>query len=135
MPVWIAGGPHRRNLDRLIDLGDGWIPPAYAEIDSFRHDAAIVRDAWERSGRDGTVQIQGDLDVVLGANGRPDIEASLAAGVPHLLAAGATTVNVVLPLFVGRLERAPAFLADLVTRWHELVGDERPGPTRVPDES
>ena len=135
LPVWIAGGPHRRNLGRLIDLGDGWIPPAYAEIDSFRHDATIVRDAWERGGRDGTVQIQGDLDVVLGANGRPDIEASLAAGVPHLLAAGATTVNVVLPLFVGRLERAPAFLADLVTRWHELIGDERPGPTRVPDES
>lgn len=122
LPIWIAGTPHPRNLDRLIDLGDGWIPPAYADIDSFTRDATIVHDAWERSGREGTVQIQGDLDVVAGANARPDIAASLAAGVPRLLAAGATTVNVVLPLFVGRLERAPAFLDELVTRWRELIG-------------
>ncbi|HUP75175.1 MAG TPA: TIGR03619 family F420-dependent LLM class oxidoreductase [Acidimicrobiales bacterium] len=128
LPIWIAGGPHRRNLDRLVRLGDGWIPPAYAAVDSFIHDATIVRDAWLRAGREGALQIQGDLDVVLGANERPDIAASLAAGVPHLLAAGATTVNVVLPLFVGRLERAPAFLDELVTRWHGLTGDGNPTP-------
>ena len=74
-------------------------------------------------GRDGAVQIQGDLDVVAGANGRPDISASLAAGVPQLLDAGATTVNVVLPLFVGRLERVPAFLDELMTCWGRLTGD------------
>jgi probable F420-dependent oxidoreductase len=126
LPIWIAGGPTRRNLERLVELGDGWIPPAYAELDSFTHDAAIVREAWQRAGREGAVQMQGDLDVVVGSNGRPDIAASLAAGVPQLLDAGATTVNVVLPLFVGRLERAPAFLDDLVARWHELTGGDSP---------
>ena len=123
LPIWIAGAPNRRNLDRLVSVGDGWIPPAYADLESFRHDAAIVRDAWVRAGRESTVQIQGDLDVVAGANGRPDIGASLAAGVPHLLDAGATTVNVVLPLFIGRLERAPAFLNELMTCWRQLTGD------------
>jgi probable F420-dependent oxidoreductase len=126
LPIWIAGGPTRRNLERLVELGDGWIPPAYAELDSFTHDAAIVREAWQRAGREGAVQMQGDLDVVVGSNGRPDIAASLAAGVPQLLDAGATTVNVVLPLFVGRLERASAFLDDLVARWHELTGGDSP---------
>ena len=82
----------------------------------------MVHEHVEYAGRGGTLQIQGDLDVVAGAHGRPDIAASLAAGAPHLLAAGATTVNVVLPLFVGRLERAPAFLEDLVTRWRDLIG-------------
>ncbi|MEO8696672.1 MAG: TIGR03619 family F420-dependent LLM class oxidoreductase [Acidimicrobiales bacterium] len=124
LPIWIAGGPTRRNLARVVELGDGWIPPAHTDLGSFAHDAAIVRDAWTRAGREGVLQIQGDLDVVVGTNGRPDIAASLAAGVPHLLDAGATTVNVVLPLFVGRLERAPAFLDELVTRWSELTGGE-----------
>ena len=123
LPIWIAGAPHRRTLDRLVTVGDGWIPPAYADLDSFTHDAAIVRDAWARAEREDAVQIQGDLDVVLGVAGRPDISASLTAGVPQLLDAGATTVNVVLPLFVGRLERAPAFLDELMSCWDELTGE------------
>jgi len=91
LPIWVAGAPKRRNLDRLVTMGDGWIPPAYADLESFNHDAAIVRAAWARSGRAGAVEIQGDLDVVAGANGRPDLSASLVAGVPQLLDAGATT--------------------------------------------
>jgi Luciferase-like monooxygenase len=123
LPIWIAGPPTEHNLDRLQRVGDGWIPPAYAELESFTRDAAIVHDAWAASGRADGVQIQGDLDVVLGARGKPDIAASLAAGVGPLLAAGATTVNVVLSLFIGRLERAPAFLDELMRCWYELTGE------------
>ena len=122
LPIWIAGAPNRTNLERLLRSGDGWIPPAYAELDSFTRDAAIVQDAWAASARADAVQIQGDLDVVLGARGKPDIAASLAAGVGPLLAAGATTINVVLSLFIGRLERAPAFLDELMRHWYELTG-------------
>ena len=122
LPIWIAGTPNRRNLDRLVSVGDGWIPPAYTDLESFTRDAAIVRDAWTAFGRAIAVQIQGDLDVVAAATGRPDISASVVAGVPQLLDAGATTVNVVLPLFVGRLERAPAFLEELMTCWQEVTG-------------
>jgi probable F420-dependent oxidoreductase len=121
VPIWVAGAPHARNLDRLIRFGDGWIPPAYAELSSFARDAEIVRDAWTRSGAERAVEIQGDLDVVTGDNGRPDITASLAAGGPALLAAGATTINVVLPLFVGRLERVAPFLDQLMSSWNELA--------------
>ena len=122
LPIWVAGAPHARNIDRLVRYGDGWIPPAYAELTSFSRDAAIVREAWEQSGRDGMVEIQGDLDVVTGDNSRPDIARSLATGAPALLAAGATTINVVLPLFVGRLGRAPAFLEQLMASWNEVAG-------------
>ena len=128
LPIWIAGAPNHRNLERLVRVGDGWIPPAYADLHSFTRDAAIVREAWVRAGRGGTVQIQGDLDVVTGSAGRPDISASLSAGVSHLLGAGATTINVVLPLFVGRLERAPAFFDELMTCWRELIGQRDDGP-------
>jgi probable F420-dependent oxidoreductase len=122
LPIWVAGTPNERNLDRITRFGDGWIPPAYADLAAFRHDAAIVREAWRAAGREGAVQMQGDLDVVLGDNGRPDIAVSLAAGAPSLLAAGATTVNVVMPLFVGRLERAPAFFDHLMTAWNAADG-------------
>lgn len=121
LPIWIAGGPHRRNVDRLVRFGDGWIPPAYADLASFAHDAAIVQTAWRDAGHGRALELQGDLDVVLGANGRPDIEASLATGAPPLLDAGATTINVVLPLFVGRLERVPAFLAEMMRSWRDIV--------------
>jgi probable F420-dependent oxidoreductase len=127
LPIWIAGTPSSHNLDRLVSVGDGWIPPAYTDLESFTHDAAVVRDAWSASGHANRVQIQGDLDVVIGARGKPDIAASLAAGVAPLLAAGATTINVVLSLFIGRLERASAFLEQLMACWHELStedGDE-----------
>jgi probable F420-dependent oxidoreductase len=121
LPIWIAGAPHARNLDRLARLGDGWIPPAYADLASFAHDAETVRRAWRDAGRAQVLEIQGDLDVVLDTDGRPDIGASVSAGVPPLLDAGATTVNVVLPLFVGRFERMPAFLERLMDSWRSLV--------------
>jgi probable F420-dependent oxidoreductase len=118
LPVWIAGRPNRANLDRLVRFGDGWIPPAYADLDSFTRDCAIVRQAWRDGGRaPEALQIQGDLDARTGADGRPDIARSLEEGVPALLAAGATTVNVVLTLFIGRLERAPEFLDRLTQAW------------------
>jgi probable F420-dependent oxidoreductase len=122
LPIWIAGAPNARNLDRLVQYGDGWIPPAYADLTSFARDATIVLDAWAKSERDGAAEIQGDLDVVTNDKGRPDITASLATGAPPLLEAGATTLNVVLPMFVGRLERVPAFLDELMTCWNGLVG-------------
>jgi probable F420-dependent oxidoreductase len=122
LPIWIAGAPHARNLDRLVRHGDGWIPPAYADLTSLGRDAAVVLSAWRDAGRARPLEIQGDLDVALGANGRPDIEASLAIGAPPLLDAGATTINVVLPLFVGRLERVPAFLDQLMSAWRQVTG-------------
>ena len=122
LPIWVAGSPHARNLDRLVRLGDGWIPPAYTTLDQFRAEAATVRATWQAAGRAEALEIQGDLDVVAGANGKPDVARSLAGGAAALVDAGATTINVVMTLFIGRLDRTAEFLNALDSAWDQLWG-------------
>lgn len=122
IPVWFAGGLHPPNLDRIVRLGDGWIPPAYCPADEFPGLVRRLHEALDAAGRDrSSCAVQGDLDVVLDERGRPDLQRSLEA-VPALVEAGATTVNVVLTLFTGRLERTPAFFEELRTGWDRVTG-------------
>jgi len=114
IPIWFAGSLHARNLERITALGDGWIPAPYSALEPFGRDVVRVREAFARAGRDpDRLGIQGDLDAIAGADGRPDLRASLAA-VPDWARAGATTVNVVLSLFGGpkRAEKCFAILAE-----------------------
>ncbi len=125
IPIWFAGSLHARTVERICRLGDGWIPEPYAPVGRLRDGVARLREAWRRAGRDPErLQVQGDLDVVREANGRPDLRASLAA-VPEWAAAGATTVNVVLSLFAGRSGIA-AFFETLAREW-PLVARPSPG--------
>lgn len=114
IPIWFAGSLHAKNVARLVAHGDGWIPAPYSPLEGFRRDVVRLREAFERAGRDPErLGIQGDLDAVAGADGRPDLVASLEA-VPEWVRAGATTVNVVLSLFGGprRAERCFELLAE-----------------------
>ncbi len=121
IPIWFGGGLHARNVARICRLGDGWIPAPYATVEAVRYGGETLRAAFSEAGRDpATLQVQGDLDAVLGANGRPDLEVSLAR-VPEWWRAGATTVNVVMPLFVGKLERAPAFFEALAAGFEKVT--------------
>ena len=116
LPIWFAGSLHPRNLDRILRLGNGWIPAPYTSLEKFREEAQILRSAWVGAGRDPeTLQIQGDLDAVPDAQGRPDLTKSLEA-LSDWFEAGATTVNVVHSLF-GGLKRAPQFFETLQSVW------------------
>jgi hypothetical protein len=109
IPIWFAGGLHARNLDRIVRLGDGWIPAPYTPLEPFRRDAMRAREAFARAGRDPRrLGIQGDLEAVPDRDGRPDLAASLDA-VPAWARAGATTINVVLSLFGGPRRAARCF--------------------------
>ncbi|NQZ94926.1 MAG: TIGR03619 family F420-dependent LLM class oxidoreductase [Myxococcales bacterium] len=116
IPIWFAGRLHERNVERICTLGDGWIPEPYAPVDVLASGVPVLRDAWRSAGRDpNDLGIQGDLDVVVGSDGRPDLEASLHA-VPEWRKAGATTVNVVMTLFAGP-KRASRFFDQLARGW------------------
>jgi probable F420-dependent oxidoreductase len=43
LPVWFAGTLNERNLRRVVELGDGWIPIMGASIDDIRAGAAPER--------------------------------------------------------------------------------------------
>jgi alkanesulfonate monooxygenase SsuD/methylene tetrahydromethanopterin reductase-like flavin-dependent oxidoreductase (luciferase family) len=121
IPVWFAGGLHARNLDRITRLGDGWIPPPYGASADLEAPVRQLRTAWESAGRDPErLQVQGDPLPVLGADGRPDVEATMRTA-HDWLDAGATTVNLVVLMFAHRVDRALDVIPRLADAWRTVL--------------
>ena len=119
VPIWFSGTLTARNLDRIVRLGDGWIPIMTATRDDLAEGARRLQDALADAGRDaGALRVRGDLGVALNDDRRPDLAATLA-GAAELAAAGATDVQLPLLAFVRKPERLPDFFAELGERWRE----------------
>jgi probable F420-dependent oxidoreductase len=117
IPVWFSGTLHRRNLERIVRWGDGWIPIMTATRADVADGAKRLADAFAKAGREaGALKVRGALELRTGANGRPDLAATLASA-HELAAAGATDVQLGLLAFVRRPEQQEAFFAELSERW------------------
>jgi alkanesulfonate monooxygenase SsuD/methylene tetrahydromethanopterin reductase-like flavin-dependent oxidoreductase (luciferase family) len=46
VPLWVAGTLNRRNLERVVQHGDGWIPIMGATLDDIAAGARTIREAW-----------------------------------------------------------------------------------------
>jgi len=122
VPLWIGGSLHARNLERLVRWGDAWIPIMGATLDDIADGARRIAQAWRTVGRDpSTLQVQAPLRIERGADGRPDLAASMAS-VPDLVEAGATDVHVTLRAFNSDPAQAPAVFADIVSRFADATG-------------
>jgi len=117
VPVWFSGTLTKRNLDRIVRLGDGWIPIMTATLEDLAEGAKRLAEALTAAGRDGsTLRVRGDLGVVLGDERRPDLARTLERA--HALeAAGATDVQLPLLAFVRRPEQLGDWFAELRERW------------------
>ena len=88
-PVLFSGTLTPRNVRRIVELGDGWIPIMGATLDDVRAGVDQLRAALTAAGRDPThLRVRVPLRVVRG-----DLTATVA-GVPDAVAAGATDVSV-----------------------------------------
>ena len=117
VPVWFSGTLHARNLARIVRWGDGWIPIMTATRTDLADGAKRLADAFARAGRDPrALRVRGSLEVRTGANGRPDLAATLA-GAHELAAAGATDLQLGLLAFARRAEQLEAFFAELREKW------------------
>lgn len=103
LPVWFSGTLTPRNLRRILDLGDGWIPIMGSTVDDIRAGAERLGHAWSAAGRRGRPQVQAPLAPVRDASGRLDAAATMAA-LPGLAAAGATDVHIHLRSLDPRLD-------------------------------
>ena len=93
LPVLFSGTLHPRNLARIVELGDGWIPIMGASLEEVAAGVDRLRAALEGAGRDPRgLMVRVPVPVERAADGSVDLEASMAA-VPDLLAAGATEVR------------------------------------------
>jgi probable F420-dependent oxidoreductase len=117
VPLWIGGSLHERNLERLVEHGDAWIPIMGASLGDIAADAQRIKDAWATAGRDPErLQVQAPLRVERGDDGRPSVARSMES-VSEIVAAGATDVHVTLRAFARGPEDSPAALTDIVARF------------------
>jgi probable F420-dependent oxidoreductase len=96
LPVWFSGVLHRRNVDRIVRLGDGWIPIMGATLDDIRAGVRQLGDALAQAGRPpGALRVRAPVVLVRDTAGTVDLDATMAS-VPDLVAAGATEVRIEL---------------------------------------
>jgi probable F420-dependent oxidoreductase len=117
LPIWLGLAPNERNIERMAELADGWIP---MEQDAAKLAPVItrLRAALAARGRDPaafTVRVVPRF--VFRPDKTPDLEATLA-GVAALVAAGADMVE----LFPGAFCRGPEDFEGFCRRLVALKG-------------
>jgi len=112
IPLWFGVGLTRRNLERIVELGSGWMPMD-SSADFIRQGVERLRTAFAAAGRpfEG-FGIRAHAPLETDARGRPDLDATLAR-LPELEAAGATLVSFSLPHWVRSRDEIPPFLERL----------------------
>ena len=88
LPVWFSGTLNARNLRRIVEWGDGWIPIMGASLDDIRTGAERLRAATDRP-----LDIQAPLPLARHDDRSVDMRATMEH-VPDLIAAGVTNVYV-----------------------------------------
>jgi probable F420-dependent oxidoreductase len=118
-PVLFSGTLTKRNVDRIVRLGDGWIPIMGETVDGIRRGAAMLRDAYGAAGRDpDELRVRAPLPIERDQAG-PSLPATLD-GIEPLAAAGATDVYVTYTAFAADDEASEQFFGHLADR---LGGD------------
>jgi probable F420-dependent oxidoreductase len=115
LPVWFAGPLTERNLRRITELGDGWIPIMGASIEDIRAGADRLRSTVDRP-----IVVQAPAPVQKAADGARDPAATMA-GVPSLVAAGASDIYVNVASFAASPGEAPAALDRLVAAFKAVT--------------
>lgn len=93
IPILFSGSLHRRNLERIAELGAGWVTHPGEDVARIAAGVELLRRALGERGRDPSeLRVRTRLPLVRAANG-PDLERSLDA-VGELAAAGVTDLTV-----------------------------------------
>ncbi|MGQ0432398.1 MAG: TIGR03619 family F420-dependent LLM class oxidoreductase [Microthrixaceae bacterium] len=120
LPVWFSGTLTRRNVRRIVELGDGWIPIMGSSPDDVAVGATRLREAFVAAGRSADhLEVQAALSLVRDGAGRPDLSATMRA-VPGLVAAGATNLSIHLRSLDPGLEAPSAMCEALVAAFRSV---------------
>ena len=94
LPIWFSGTLTGRNVRRIVQLGDGWIPIMGSTVEDIASGCGRLRAAFADAGRSpDALEVQGSLSLVRDASGRIDLPATVAQA-PSLVAAGVTNLSV-----------------------------------------
>jgi probable F420-dependent oxidoreductase len=116
LPVWFSGTLNDRNLRRIVELGDGWIPIMGASVDDIREGAARIDAAADRP-----ITIQAPARIARADDRSVDLTATMD-GVPDLIAAGATDIYVNIASFAATPAEAPEALQQVIPAFRKVAG-------------
>ncbi|MFZ0664345.1 MAG: TIGR03619 family F420-dependent LLM class oxidoreductase [Acidimicrobiales bacterium] len=112
-PVFFSGRLNEENIDRIVQLGDGWITSPGAGIEEIRRGTADLRSC-----APGRIEVQAQVSAERGPSQKVDIAASFAP-VPALIGAGVTDVNVALGSFCDKPRDAFGVMQTLMDEFTE----------------
>jgi probable F420-dependent oxidoreductase len=122
LPVWFSGTLTARNVRRIVELGDGWIPIMGTDAAGLADGVAVLRAAFAEAGRDpSTLGVRAALPVARDGDGRADVDRTLAAA-PDLMLAGATDLHLPLRAFDPDGTHPADTFARLVARYRAETG-------------
>ena len=118
-PVFFSGTLTARNVRRIVELGDGWIPIMGERLEGIRAGIEVLRDALAQHGRDpSTLRVRSTARIARDATSAADLEATME-GTQPLLEVGVTELALPLNAFAtdrdlldGFFSRAQRWLAE-----------------------
>jgi probable F420-dependent oxidoreductase len=111
-PVLFSGTLTARNLHRIVELGDGWIPIMGERRTGIAAGVAKLQERYVAAGRDPTsLRVRSTARVAHTADGRPDLSATIE-GAPVLIEAGVTDIDVPFSSYVKTSDDVVAFFAE-----------------------
>jgi probable F420-dependent oxidoreductase len=113
IPIYFGIIPNERNIARIADVGDGWLP---MENDPKKLAEPIkrIKQAFAARGRNpDTLEVRTTIAVVKNANGKPDLDATLAT-MPVYAEAGVSTLRIPPPFFCRGLDDYTPFIKKMV---------------------
>jgi probable F420-dependent oxidoreductase len=116
IPIWFGVAPSTRHVANLVEIGSGWLPVG-TDVGALAHGVRTLHAAFDAAGRDpATLGVRANVPVSSGADGRVDLDRSIAEGIPRVREAGATIAAFPIAAFARRPEDLPALLARLGSR-------------------
>ena len=112
-PVLFSGTLTPRNLDRIVRLGDGWIPIMGERLEGIAQGIERLRAAYTDAGRNADqLIVRAPLPVRRDSDKKPVLEATLD-GAETLAEVGVTDVYLAFTAFADDTAAAERFLVDL----------------------
>jgi probable F420-dependent oxidoreductase len=116
-PILFSGTLTKRNRDRIVQLGDGWIPIMGETTEGIAAGIEELRAEYTAAGRDpDTLRVRAPLPLLKGRDGMPELAATLDAAGP-LYDAGVTDVHVPIVAFVRDEAGVGPWFDELASRW------------------
>jgi hypothetical protein len=123
-PVLFGGRLYPRNVRRIVQLGDGWVPHPQAGDGEIAEGVEVLRSALRSAGRDPDELRVHAMRAATGPGGAGDVDAVLGR-LGDLGALGVTTVALPIGLFAPDPADWPAWFARMGRRLGVTAGGLR----------